>query len=123
MNTCFIVALLGLFLTESLIAADASGVWSLRLTTADGETAPRTTVTQTQKGTTLTGTCVIEDTDTTFTVTGQVAGDVVTWRCGSNGPVEASFKGTINSTGREITGSWTTPAPAKGTFKGSRKQE
>lgn len=123
MKKCFIVALLGLFLTESLVAADASGVWSLRLTTADGESAPRTTVTLQQKGTTLTGTCVIGDTDATFIVTGQVSEDVVTWRCGNNGPVEASFKGTINSTGREMTGSWTTPAGGKGTFKGSKRQD
>jgi hypothetical protein len=122
-NKSFIVALLALFLTESLTAADASGVWSLRLTTADGESAPRTTVTLKQEGTTLTGTCVIGDTDATFTVTGQAIEDVVTWRCASGGPVEASFKGTINSTGREITGSWTTPAPANGTFKGSKKQD
>jgi hypothetical protein len=119
----FIVSLIALVLAESLIAADVSGVWSLRLTTADGESAPRASVTLKQDGKTLTGSCVIGDTDETFAVAGQVIDDVVTWRCANKGPVEASFSGTINSTGREMTGSWTTPAPAKGTFKGSKRQE
>lgn len=122
MKKSFVVSLIALVLAESLIAAD---VWSLRLTTAeaDGESAPRASVTLKQDGKTLTGSCVIGDTDETFAVAGQVIDDVVTWRCANKGPVEASFSGTINSTGREMTGSWTTPAPAKGTFKGSKRQE
>ena len=104
-------------------AADASGVWSLRLTTSDGVSAPRASVTLEQNGDTLTGRCVIGETDEEFTATGRVLDNEVTWRCASKGPVEVSFSGTINSTGREITGSWTTPAPAKGTFKGSRSRK
>jgi len=43
----FVVSLIALVLVESLIAADVSGEWSLRLTTAeaDGESAPRASVT------------------------------------------------------------------------------
>ena len=119
----FIVSFVALVLAESLIAADVSGIWSLRLTTAGGESAPRASVTLKQDGKTLSGSCVIGDTDATFTVTGEVIDDVVTWRCASSGPVEASFSGTLNSTGREMTGSWTTPAAGKGTFKGSKKQQ
>jgi hypothetical protein len=123
MSKSFIVCLVTLVLADSLLAADVSGVWSLRLTTAEGESAPRATVTLKQDGKTLTGNCVIGDTDETFTLAGQVTDDVATWRCANKGPVEASFSGTINSTGREMSGSWTTPAPARGTFKGSKKQE
>jgi hypothetical protein len=118
-----IVSLVALVLSDPLMAADVSGIWSLRLTTAAGESAPRASVTLKQDGKTLTGSCVIADADTTFTVAGEVIDDVVTWRCASKGPVEASFSGTINSTGREMTGAWTTPAPARGTFKGSKKSE
>jgi hypothetical protein len=116
----FIVSLIALFLAGSVRAADVSGVWSLRLTTSDGESAPRASVTLKQDGKTLTGSCVIGDTEQKFTVVGEVTDTAVTWRCASTGPAEASFSGTINSTGREMTGSWTTPAPARGTFKGSK---
>jgi hypothetical protein len=116
----FIVSLIALFLAESAMAADVSGTWSLRLTTSDGESAPRASVTLKQDGKTLTGSCVIGDTDEKFTVAGEVIDNALTWRCASKGPVEASFSGTVNSTGREMTGSWTTPAPARGTFKGSK---
>jgi len=108
-------------LTVSAAALDVSGVWSLRLTTGDDESAPRASVTLKQDGETLTGTCAIDNTEQSFTVTGQVSDTIVTWRCTSTGPVFVSFKGTINETGREMTGSWTTGA-AKGTFKGSKRQ-
>ena len=120
MKKSSIVSLIALFLAESVMAADVSGIWSLRLTTGDGESAPRASVTLKQDGTRLTGTCVIGDTNEKFTVAGEVSDNTLTWRCASKGPVEASFNGTINSTGREMTGSWTTPAPSKGTFKGSK---
>jgi hypothetical protein len=107
----------------SATATDATGVWSLRLTTSDGESAPRVVVTLKQDGDLLTGACVIGETNEEFTVSGKVMNETVTWRCASKGPVEASFSGTINSTGREMTGSWTTPAPARGTFKGSKRQK
>lgn len=113
-------AAIALLHAEWIRAADASGVWSLRLTTSDGESAPRASVTLEQDGKTLTGTCAIGDTDEKFTAVGEVIDDLVKWRCASKGPVEASFSGTINSTGREMTGSWTTPAPAGGTFKASK---
>jgi hypothetical protein len=116
----FVVSLIALLLAQPVRAADVSGVWSLRLTTSDGESAPRASVTLEQDDKTLTGSCVIGDTDEKFTVAGEVTDDAVTWRCASKGPVEVSFSGTINSTGREMTGSWTTPAPARGTFKGSK---
>ena len=120
MKKAFLVALTALLLAGSVARADVSGVWSLRLTTSDGESAPRASVTLKQDGARLTGSCVIADTEQAFTVVGQVTDDAVTWRCASKGPVEVSFSGTINSTGREMTGSWTTPAPTRGTFKGSR---
>ena len=123
MKKSCIVSLIALWLAEPVMAADASGIWSLRLTTSDGESAPRAVVTLKQDGKTLTGSCVIGGTDEKFTVVGEVGDNAVTWRCASKGPVEASFRGTINSTGREMTGSWTSPAPAKGTFKGSKKPE
>ncbi|HVJ27212.1 MAG TPA: hypothetical protein VM493_06695 [Vicinamibacterales bacterium] len=120
MKKTSLVSLTALVLAGSVAAADVSGVWSLRLTTSDGESAPRASVTLKQDGERLTGSCVIGDTDQEFTVVGQVTDTAVTWQCASKGPVEVSFSGTINSTGREMTGSWTTPAPARGTFKGSR---
>ena len=115
-----IVSLIAMLYVESVRAADVSGVWSLRLVTSDGESAPRATVTLKQDAEKLTGTCVIDDTDQEFTVVGQATDNTLTWRCESKGPFEASFKGTIDSTGRQMTGEWTTPAPARGTFKGSR---
>ena len=120
MKKTFLVSLTALLLAGSVAAADVSGVWSLRLTTSDGESAPRASVTLKQDGERLTGSCVIGDTEQEFTVIGQAIDNAVTWRCASKGPVEVSFSGTVNSTGREMTGSWTTPAPARGTFKGSR---
>ena len=104
-------------------AADVSGVWSLRLTTSDGESAARASVTLKQDGEKLTGSCVITNTDQEFTVVGQVTDNTLTWRCASKGPFEASFTGTVDSTGRQMTGEWTTPAPARGTFKGSRSRQ
>jgi hypothetical protein len=120
MKKSFVVALIALCLADSVTAADASGVWSLRLLTSDGESAPRATVTLKQDGKTLSGTCAIASTDQEFTVVGEASDDAVTWKCVSNGPVAASFSGTINSTGREMTGSWTTQPSVKGTFKGSK---
>ena len=105
----------------SLRAADISGVWSLRLLTSEGESAPRATVTLKQDGEKLTGKCVIDQTDQELTVAGQVTSDnTLTWRCVGKGSFEASFKATIDSTGRQMTGEWTTPAPAQGIFKGSK---
>ena len=115
-----LASLLVLFLAGPVMAADVSGTWSLRLTTSEGESASRASVTLKQDGKALTGSCVIAGTDEKFTVAGEVTDTAVTWRCVSKGPVEASFSGTVNSTGREMTGSWSTPAPAKGTFKGSK---
>ncbi len=123
MKKFFMVSLIALFLAESVVAADVSGTWSLRLMTSDGESAPRASVTLQQDGKTLTGSCVIGDTDEKFTVAGEVTDNTVTWRCASKGPVEVSFSGQINSTGREMTGSWSTPAPARGTFKGSKSPQ
>ena len=120
MKRLAIASLGALCLAEPLMAADVSGTWSLRLTTGDGESAPRASVTLKQDGKTLTGTCEIAGTEEKFTVVGELTDKAVTWRCVSKGPVEAAFSGTVNSTGREMTGSWTTPAPAKGTFKGSK---
>ena len=121
MKKFFIGSLIALSLATSVTAVDVSGTWALRLTTSDGESAPRASVTLKQDGKALTGSCLIADTNEKFTVTGEVIDDVVTWRCASDGPVEASFSGTISSTGREMTGWWTTPAPAKGTFKGTKR--
>ena len=123
MTKIVIVSLIAVLFAVSATAADVSGVWSLRLTTSDGESAPRVSVTLKQYGDKVAGSCVIGDTDEKFTLSGQVIDDAVTWRCASKGPVEASFSGTINSTGREMTGSWTTPAPAQGTFKGSKSRD
>ena len=64
---------------------------------------PLASVTLKQEGDKLTGSCVIENTAEAFTVTGQVVGDTVTWRCESKGPIGALFKGTINESGREMT--------------------
>jgi hypothetical protein len=115
-----IIPLISMLYVVSVRAADVSGVWSLRLLTSDGQSAPRATVTLKQDAEKLTGTCMIDNTDQEFTVVGQATDNTLTWRCASKGPFEASFKGTIDSTGRQMTGEWTTPAPAQGTFKGSR---
>jgi hypothetical protein len=104
----------------SLGAADASGVWSLRLLTNAGESAARATVTLRQDGETLAGACAIDQVDQELTVTGQVKDNTLTWRCVGKESFEASFKGSIDSTGRQMTGEWATHANARGTFKGSR---
>ena len=115
-----VVLAMTVVVAASLSAADASGTWALRLTTTGDESAPRASVTLKQDGDKLTGSCVIDSTEETFTATGQVMGDSIAWRCVSKGPIEASFKGTINETGREMTGSWTS-GKAEGTFKGSKR--
>jgi hypothetical protein len=115
-----VVSLMSAFSAVPARTADVSGVWSLRLLTKDGESAARVTVTVTQDGEKLTGTCSIEATDQEFTIIGQATDTTLTWRCVSKGPFETSFKGTIDSTGRQMTGEWATPAPAQGTFKGSK---
>jgi hypothetical protein len=108
-------------LVVSVRAADVSGVWSLRLLTSEEESAPRATVTLKQDGEKLTGTCVIDQTDQELTVAGHVTSyNTLTWRCVGKGSFEASFKATIDSTGRQMTGEWATNAPTQGTFKGSR---
>ena len=102
-----------------LSVADVAGVWSLRLLTTASESAARATVTLKQEGETLTGTCAIEQIEQELAVAGQVTGGTLAWRCVGKESFEASFKGTIDSTGRQMTGEWSTHA-AKGTFKGSR---
>jgi hypothetical protein len=99
---------------------DVSGVWSLRLTTSAGESAARATVTLKQDGETLTGTCAIDQIDQESTVTGQAKDNTITWRCVGKDSFEASFKATIDATGRQMTGEWATRAAVRGTFKGSR---
>jgi hypothetical protein len=106
--------------TTPVQAADVSGVWSLRLMTSAGESAARATVTLRQERETLTGTCVIDQTEQELTVTGQAKDNTLTWRCVGKESFEASFKATIDSTGRQMTGEWATHAAARGTFKGSR---
>ena len=81
MKKTFLRALPALLLAGSVAAADVSGVWSLRLTTSDGESAPRASVTLKQDGERLTGNCVVGDTDQEFSVVGQVTDNAVTWRC------------------------------------------
>jgi hypothetical protein len=100
-------------LVMSVVAADVSGVWSLRLLTTEQESAPRATVTLKQDGEKLTGKCVIDQTDQELTVAGQVTSDnTLTWRCVGEGSFEASFKATIDYTGRQMTGEWATKAPS-----------
>jgi hypothetical protein len=122
-KSTLIITLISMLLLVPVKAADVSGVWFLRLLTKDGESASRATVTLKQDGEKLTGTCAIDYTDQEFTVVGQATDTALTWRCIGKGPFEASFKGTIDSTGRQMTGEWTTPAPSQGTFKGSRRQQ
>jgi hypothetical protein len=107
-------------LVMSVSAADVSGVWSLRLLTSAGESAPRATVTLQQDGEKLTGKCAIDQTDQDFTVVGHTTGNTLTWRCVGKEAFEVSFKGTVDETGRQMTGEWATHASAQGTFKGSR---
>ena len=107
-------------LVASVHAPDASGVWSLRLLTNAGESAARATVTLKQEGETLAGTCAIDQVEQELTVTGQVKDNTLTWRCVGRESFEASFKGSIDSTGRQMTGEWVTQSTARGTFKGSR---
>ena len=102
-NSPLIVYLISLLCHVPVRAADVSGVWSLRLLTSDGESAPRATVILKQDAEKLTGTCTIDNTDQEFTVVGQAADNTLMWRCMSNGPLEASFRGTIDSTGRQLT--------------------
>ena len=100
--------------------ADVSGIWSLRLLTGAGESAARAMVTLKQEGETLTGTCEIDQIDEKLTVAGQAKDNTLTWRCVGKESFEASFKATIDSTGRQMSGEWATHAAARGTFKGSR---
>jgi hypothetical protein len=111
------IALLGIS-----AANDVSGYWYLKLKTSAGENAPRIEVALKQDGDTLTGNCFIDQADDRFTLAGQVKDNAINWRCAGTGPVEVSFSGTISQTGNEMTGSWTTPASAKGTFTGAKRQ-
>ena len=88
-----VVSLMSAFSAVPGRAADVSGVWSLRLLTKDGESAARVTVTVTQDGEKLTGTCSIEATDQEFTIIGQATDTTLTWRCVSKGPFENVFQG------------------------------
>jgi hypothetical protein len=106
--------------TTPVQLADVSGVWSLRLVTSAGESAARATVTLKQEAETLTGSCVIDQIEQELTATGQAKDDTLAWRCVGKESFEASFKATIDSTGRQMTGEWATLAAARGTFKGSR---
>ena len=58
----------------------------------------------------VTVTCTINNSDQEFAVVGQATNNKLTSRCAGKGPLEASFKGTIDWTGRQMTGEWTTPA-------------
>jgi hypothetical protein len=100
-------------------APDVSGVWILTLGT--GADAPIFVVTLKQEDQKLTGTCSTDATDDEFTVSGQVKDDAVTWRCTSRGLV-ADFSGTVDSSATEMTGSWSTPAPAKGIFTAQKQR-
>ena len=120
MKSPLVVSLISMLYFVPVRAPDVSGVWSLRLLTSDGESATRATVTLKQEAEKLTGTCMIDYIDQELTVVGQATDNTLTWRCAGKAPFEASFKGTIDSTGRQMTGEWATPAPAQGTFKGSR---
>jgi hypothetical protein len=121
MKTC-IVALAVTFFGMAT-PTDVSGYWYLTLKTSDDKDAPRIEVALQQDGEKLTGNCFIDQADDKFILTGQVKENAINWRCAGTGPVEASFSGTISQTGNEITGSWTTPAPAKGTFTGAKRQQ
>ena len=88
-NSPLVVSLLSLLCCVSVRAAEVSGVWSLRLLTSDGESAPRATVTLKQDAGKLTGTCTIDNIDQEFTVVGQATDNTLTWRCASKGPFEA----------------------------------
>ena len=70
-NLPLIVALISMLHVVSVRPADVSGVWSLRLLTSDGESAPRATVTLKQDAEKLTGTGAIDNTDQEFTVVGR----------------------------------------------------
>ena len=80
-----IISLISMLYLVSVRAADVSGVWSLRLLTSDGQSAPRATVTLKQDAEKLTGTCTIDGTDQEFTVVGQATDTTLTWRCASKG--------------------------------------
>jgi hypothetical protein len=115
------IMLVPVLLAMSVTPADVSGIWSLRLMTSDGESAPRASVTLKQNGATLTGSCVIDNVDQELTVGGQVTDNTLTWRCAGKGPFEASFKGTIDSTGRQMTGEWTHAGAGAGNIQGFEK--
>src|SRR5262245_52470754 len=117
MRTCLAFLLV---LSMPVQTPDVSGVWTLRLLASGGESATRATVTLKQEGETLTGTCAIDQIDQETSVTGQAKDNTLTWRCVGKESFEASFKATIDSTGRQMTGEWATHAAARGTFKGSR---
>ena len=66
----------------------------------------------------LTGTCVIDQVDQELAVGGQVTSDnALIWQCVSKGSFQASFKGAIDPTGRQMSGEWTTKAPTQGTSR------
>ena len=117
-RAAFVVSVIVTALAIPVRTADVTGVWSLRLLTAAGESAARATVTLKQDGDKLGGTCAIDQSDQELAVAGQVSGNTLTWRCMGMESFEASFTGTIDATGRQMTGEWSTHA-AKGTFKGS----
>ena len=102
-------------LSAGVREADVSGVWIVSLSTSGGQEAPTFAVTLAQDGERLSGTCLTEDLDEEFVVTGQVNGDGVVWRCVHPRQGEVAFTGRLVSTG-QLRGSWTTLASAKGEF-------
>ena len=64
-------------------------------------------------------TCEIDQIDQKLTARGQAKDNTLTWRCVGKESFEASFKATVDSTGRQMSGEWATHAAARGTFKGS----
>ena len=106
-------------LSLAALAADLSGMWTMRLVTTGGAEAPMISMTLKQDGDKLSGSCSLQDLDEMLAVSGDVKNDAIQWHCSST-ELTVTFSGKVGGTGREITGSWSTSAAAQGTFIGTK---
>lgn len=109
-------AILGL-----VAVADLAGTWQFdcRRTGSD-DPGPTVIVKFEQDNERLSGSCLVKETGSKFTLTGRLDGDQVAWECLDDREGTATFKGKLE--GPEISGTWeTAPYVAEGTFRGTKQ--
>jgi hypothetical protein len=105
-------------LSLAVLAADLSGMWTMRLVTTGGAEAPTLLVTLKQDGEKLTGSCTVEDLDEILTLSGEAKDNEIRLQCAGT-EVSVTLSGKVSEQG-EMTGSWSTSTAAQGTFTATR---